>query len=140
MKDTYRIYTDGGNSTEFFRVAWVNASLKTYYCNVIQEKTTNNVAEYLAVIEALKAYPVQDIEIVSDSQLIVNQCQKKWSINHQHLRILRDQVLTLCKGRNVTFTWVRRHDNLAGILLEWMLMGVKPQRFEDMYQMTLFTT
>lgn len=77
---------------------------------------TNNEAEYTAVAWALTK--LKDVtEILSDSQLIVNQLNRKYHIKEDRLRFLARRVWDLAKGRNVKFTWVPRKENLAGKLL-----------------------
>jgi len=109
------IYTDGGEGS---------------YCFVILEKNivkrfkkkgiTNNEAEYLAVIEALKF--VEDnstITIFSDSKLIVNQIKMEWHIKEERLRKLFEEVLSLIKEKNIDFNieWIPRGENKAGKVL-----------------------
>src|SRR5581483_5072847 len=66
--------------------------------------TTNNVAEYMGVLEALKY--VRDhyshkaphtIEVVADSLLIVSQLSGKYKLKSAHLKVLFDQIKILEK-------------------------------------------
>ena len=60
--------------------------------------TTNNVAEYLGVIEALRiarSLKATDIEIRSDSELIVKQLSGDYKVKDQRLRGLYDKVKSL---------------------------------------------
>lgn len=66
------------------------------------EPMTNNEAEYrtlLAAVSHLSRLEGQTwdatVEIVGDSQLVLNQIAGKWQINHDHLRALADQVCHL---------------------------------------------
>lgn len=50
------------------------------------KQTSNNVAEYLAVIEGLNWIsehnaPINEVEILGDSQLVVKQLNREWNIN-----------------------------------------------------------
>ncbi len=109
-----RIYTDGSGKTG----KYIYVVEDTNEVEIFQKKgITNNVAEYLAVIEALKAFPKEDIEVISDSQLIVNQLQMKYAIKDDDLRKLAEEVWNLSKGRTVSFVNVPREKNKAGKIL-----------------------
>ncbi len=79
---------------------------------------TNNESEYMAVIHALKDNKNDDIDIYSDSQLIVNQINKKWKIKEKGLKKLADEIWKLSENREVKLYWVPRQRNKAGIILE----------------------
>jgi ribonuclease HI len=54
-------------------------------------ETTNNVAEYRAVIEGLKAasaFPARILRLRADSQLVVEQLKGTWRVRQPHLRPL----------------------------------------------------
>ena len=75
---------------------------------------TNNIAEYAAVVEALRWVADQQIlgvALYTDSQLVVQQVSGAWACNKPHLQAWRDQVraaLQQCQG---TLTWVPREQN-----------------------------
>ena len=108
---------------------WVDAN-PSYVCLVAENGVeiikelptnrswTNNEAEYMAIITALKAYygPIFVNEILSDSQLVVRQLNGDYAIREERLRELANQVWKLAQGK-VKFTWVPRHENKAGRLL-----------------------
>lgn len=80
MNEPLQIYTDGGlgNFPPSLRIAWVNVSKGLYkYGHVEHEQISNNVAEYLAVIDALTIFDNTQITIFTDSQLIYNQVMHK---------------------------------------------------------------
>jgi ribonuclease HI len=59
---------------------------------------TNNTAEYKAIINALKAaekFHRGYLQVFSDSNLAVQQINKKWKINYPHLSELCSQVYQL---------------------------------------------
>jgi len=61
-------------------------------------KTTNNVAEYQALIHGLKkalALGIQNIRILMDSQLVVRQIQGIYRVRQPHLKPLHDQAKQL---------------------------------------------
>ena len=107
-----RIFTDGSGDG---RIAWYDETTDEHY----SEKSaamTNNEAEYLAVLDALRKVKSKDVEIVSDSKLIVSQLKREWHIKETRMRELFDEVQALVKerGLKVTFTWVPRQKNPAG--------------------------
>ena len=60
--------------------------------------TTNNVAEYRAVIaglEAARQFPARRAIVRADSMLVVRQLQGVWRVKQSHLRPLVDQALAL---------------------------------------------
>jgi ribonuclease HI len=83
---------------------------------------TNNVAEYrglLAGLEAALERGVEEIEVVSDSELLVKQMRGEYKVKNETLRELVDDAESLARrlGR-VTYTAVRReHNELADRLV-----------------------
>ena len=108
-----KIYVDGsGKSGKYCYVAEGRAP------KILEESgITNNQAEYKAVIVALQDIKEKDIEIFSDSELIVKQLTYEYSIKIDHLRQLAIQVWKLCEGRKVRFYWTPRSKNKAGKVL-----------------------
>jgi ribonuclease HI len=82
----------------------------------LTEYHTNNEMEYLALIEALKISKDGD-EILSDSQLIINQVLLKWAVRQESLRAYWKEALDLLHDKQVTLTWVSREENKAGRLI-----------------------
>jgi ribonuclease HI len=78
---------------------------------------TNNEAEYLAVIKALEDNHDNEIEILFDSELMVNQLNHNYAIKNDCLRELALQVWKLAEERKVTYSWVPREKNRAGKFL-----------------------
>lgn len=78
-------------------------------------ETTNNVAEYTALIEALKSASLlgaTDVEIFMDSELIVKQMSGEYKIKQPHLQELAGQVRRLLTDfDNYTFKHVLRAYN-----------------------------
>jgi len=76
---------------------------------------TNNVAEYRALVEGLrKAAELQldEIEVVSDSELLVNQMRGDYKVKNEALRELWLDANDLEKKLGkVTYTAVRREQN-----------------------------
>jgi ribonuclease HI len=82
-----------------------------------KQNKTNNEREYEAIIEALHRCSRQD-EIISDSQLCVNQIKGEWKVKQPHLLPLCNEAQLLLKEKQCTLKWIRREQNLAGHLLE----------------------
>ena len=83
---------------------------------------TNNVAEYRALVEGLrKAAELQvgELEVVSDSELVVHQMRGEWKIKKDTLRALWEEASDLAaKIDKVRYTAVRReHNQLADRLV-----------------------
>jgi ribonuclease H / adenosylcobalamin/alpha-ribazole phosphatase len=83
---------------------------------------TNNVAEYRALIAGLEKaieVGVDELEVVSDSELLVKQMKGEYRVNNENLRPLAVQASRLARqvGR-VRWTSVRReHNELADRLV-----------------------
>ena len=108
------IFTDGSGKTG--RYAYVVE--QTGKVKILQKHgITNNESEYYAIIEALKDNKGKDIQVYSDSELVVNQLNKKYAIKEDRLRNLAQQVWELCEGRSVSFKWIPREQNKAGKVL-----------------------
>ena len=83
---------------------------------------TNNVAEYRALIEGLRRAGeagVHDLEVVSDSELMVKQMRGEYRVKNQALRELNAEAEALARRiARVTYTAVRReHNELADRLV-----------------------
>ena len=83
---------------------------------------TNNVAEYRALIAGLEKAAelvVDELEVVSDSELLVKQMRREYKVKNENLRGLFEQASVLA-GRlgSVRYTAVRReHNELADRLV-----------------------
>jgi len=92
--------TDGKNSLE----------LKGEYIGV----TTNNQAEYRALIKALKQarkYKALEVKCYSDSNLMVNQLKGEWKVKDPQLMDYFNEIKTLEKNfKKISYTHVRRNN------------------------------
>ena len=83
---------------------------------------TNNVAEYRALLAGLEKaleLQVEEVEVVSDSELLVKQMRGEYKVKNAALRELSSDATHLARriGR-VTYTAVRReHNELADRLV-----------------------
>jgi ribonuclease HI len=81
------------------------------------DRATNNVAEYTALIMALKkvlelGLQHSQIEVKSDSQLIVNQSTGKWQVNSALLQPLNYEARQLLSQLgDLRIQWVPREQN-----------------------------
>ncbi|MBN1786630.1 MAG: ribonuclease HI family protein [Candidatus Methanofastidiosa archaeon] len=75
-------------------------------------RTTNNVAEYNAIINGMKkarAYGKGTLTVFSDSLLAINQLNGSWKVKKDHLRPLHEEVVSLTSGyERVKFVHVPR--------------------------------
>ena len=83
---------------------------------------TNNVAEYRALVEGLRKAAelhVDEVEVVSDSELLVKQMTGEYRVKNEALRELSLEASGLArKLRRVTYEAVRReHNELADRLV-----------------------
>lgn len=102
---------------------------------------TNNQAEYLAVIEALKWLhanrrdPGEDIQIdfFLDSQLVVEQLNGNYRIKNEGLKPLFLQIQTLVNKLNVkiSFAHVRREKNILADKLVNQVLDNETKRLKD---------
>ena len=83
---------------------------------------TNNVAEYSGLIAGLESAlerGVEEVEVVSDSELLVKQMRGEYKVKNETLRELVDEAEALERRlKRVTYTAVRReHNELADRLV-----------------------
>jgi ribonuclease HI len=78
-------------------------------------RTTNNVAEYRALLMALARAAelgAEDVEIFSDSELLVRQINGHYRVKADHLKPLVSDAVRRAKGfRRFSITHVRREQN-----------------------------
>lgn len=88
-------------------------------CGKFIGRSTNNVAEYQAVIEALKwikasiQHPVSNLQFFLDSRLVVNQLNGLFKIKDNKLRqlIVKVRQLEQEAGGNVSYHLIERSKN-----------------------------
>jgi len=78
-------------------------------------RTTNNVAEYRALLLALERAEeagADEVEIRSDSRLLVEQMRGKFKIRAEHLKpLLSEAVLRAKRFRSFSITHIPRENN-----------------------------
>ena len=117
-EDTLEIYVDGaargnpGPAASAFLIVQ-NDKIIHDECEFIGT-STNNTAEYRAIINALKTaerFSRGHVQVFSDSNLAIQQINKKWKINYPHLSKLCGEVYKLTeKYEKVEFFHVRRNN------------------------------
>ena len=77
--------------------------------------TTNNIAEYYALIYALQEslmLKAQVLTVYTDSLLLVNQIKGSYKVKNSNLKILHGQVLHLLKGfKKIYLRQIKREEN-----------------------------
>ena len=94
--------------------------------------TTNNVAEYRALIaglEAAREFPARRVNVRGDSMLVLKQVEGAWRVKQAHLRPLLDEVRALLAGyEHVDLAHVRREQNVdADLLVNAALDALDPR-------------
>ena len=78
-------------------------------------ETTNNVAEYRALIAGLQAAaatPARMVKVRGDSKLVIEQVAGRWKVKQPHLRPLCDEARALLRDYDsVDLAHVRREFN-----------------------------
>jgi ribonuclease HI len=77
-------------------------------------ETTNNQAEYTAVIDALMAaekYQPQRIQFILDSELVVKQLKGEYRVKNVELQPLHAEIIQRIQGRDIEFKHVKRAEN-----------------------------
>ncbi len=123
-----RIFIDGSGASLEGQIARICVITYGAHDNpvstLLQEigRATSNEAEYLALIAALKDPNSEGCHIYTDSMLLVGQLTKNWNVKADNLKPLYKEAYGLLNERKAVLSWMPRHANTAGKLLE---KGVK---------------
>jgi ribonuclease HI len=112
------IFVDGSGGSNGGFGFFVKETGESFYEK--KSEITNNQAEYMAIISALKKFVNSDDEITiySDSKNTVNQLNHEFAINNEKLRDLaRESWIIIGKFSNLSIVWIPRKENLAGKML-----------------------
>ena len=115
---TLSIYVDGSGGENSGYGYFIKETGESFYEK--RQGITNNQAEYLGIISALKKFAQSNEEIIiySDSKNTVSQLNHEFAINSEPLRELaREAWSILGKIPNLKITWIPRAQNLAGKML-----------------------
>jgi ribonuclease HI len=147
LKTTLRNAADSFESTESKALLWVDGAARgnpgPAGAGFVLEKgktrihsagqylgeATNNEAEYQALIMGLKAashYGCDDLEVRSDSQLMVRQLKGEYRVKSQHLQGFYLQAVKQTElFRKIAFAHVRREENKEADRLANMAIDLK---------------
>ncbi len=112
------VYVDGSGGENSGYGYFVKETGESFYEK--NPNITNNQAEYMAMIAALKKFVNSNDEIIifSDSKNTISQLNHEFAINNEQLRVLAQEAWNIIgKFSNLTLTWVPRKENLAGKML-----------------------
>ncbi len=112
------VYVDGSGGENSGYGYFVKETGESFYEK--KPNITNNQAEYMAIIVALKKFlnSNEEITIFSDSKNTVSQLNHEFAINNEQLRLLAREAWNIIgKFSNLTLTWIPRKENLAGKML-----------------------
>lgn len=115
---TVSVFVDGSGGPNAGFGFFVKESGESFYKK--EPNITNNQAEYMAIISALKKFlgSTDEITIYSDSKNTVSQLNHEFAINNSQLRTLAMEAWELiAKFPNLKILWIPRNENLAGKML-----------------------
>ena len=110
------IYCDSSTKEACFIIEGQELTIIPY-----SEPVTNNVGEYKALIFALeraKMLGAKQVEILTDSQLVVNQVNGVWACRAKHLLPFMIKARELAQELQAIISWIPREESLAGKVLE----------------------
>lgn len=113
-------FVDGAGASSsdgFGKICVIKVGENPKVMDVLIKGCTNNSAEYIAMLNALQSCDDGDV-IHTDSQLVVGQLTKNWSVNASHLQVLHDMCVEILKVKKVQILWIPRSESLAGKILE----------------------
>ena len=123
--DKLRIYTDGASRGNPGKAALAFILIKNdemdpfYSYSEYIGRTTNNVAEYKAIISGLEEATLitsGKVDVFTDSQLVVRQVKRQYKVKATHLRPLLENIDQLIKSfEKVEFTHLHREDKFIAI-------------------------
>lgn len=128
MGNTINIFTDGASRGN---PGLAGVGVVIYENNVILEQVsefignkTNNEAEYMAVIKAFESLVylknekkvlknISKVNLFADSQFLIKQLKKEYSVKSEKIKPLYSKVLSLLNDINLSFTfnWIPRSEN-----------------------------
>lgn len=119
-----------------------DAATKEVLGTVVQYvgKASNNIAEYQALINGLRAareLAATEVYVFMDSKLVVEQMSGRWKIKHPDMQRLAIQARELAAGFDrVAYTWVpraknKKADELSNIGMDAAAGGAQPHYVAD---------
>ena len=90
-------------------------------------RTTHNVAEYRAVLTAVRfavEARAESLHIRTDSRLVVNQINRQVRVTKPHLAALLEEVREAAKPLDFQIEWIPRGENTAADALTWSVRQI----------------
>lgn len=114
-----KIWTDGGCSPNPGKMSCgivikSNSLKKDIHVNSEFTYGTNNISEYLAVLIAIKkakSLGFNQIEINSDSKLVVKGLNGNWKIKHPNIKPIWKKIKKEIQGIKFFIKWIPREEN-----------------------------
>jgi len=103
------VYVDGSGGSNGGFGFFVKETGESFYEK--KSEITNNQAEYMAILFALKKFVDSDDEVIiySDSKNTVNQLNHEFAINNEKLRDLaRESWVIIGKFSNLSIVWIQK--------------------------------
>ena len=133
-----------GNPSDLIGVGCIITNNDTVLCKksdyyLMKNRGTNNVSEYMALIDGLQMaieHNISNINIEGDSQLIINQMTGKYNVKAEHLKYLYEEAKLLSENfNNINYKHIKREfnkeaDKLANDALDNVCPGCYP-RFQE---------
>ena len=133
-----------GNPSDLIGVGCIITNNDTVLCKksdyyLMKNRGTNNVSEYMALIDGLQMaieHNITNINIEGDSQLIINQMTGKYNVKAENLKPLYEEAKLLSENfNNINYKHIKREynkqaDKLANEALDNVCPGCYP-RFQE---------
>ena len=119
MNKYFKLYSDGasrGNPGLSAGGAVIKSPLNVVLCELSEDfgTTTNNVAEYRALLLGLKkckSVGISKLEVFMDSKLVVEQMSGRWKVKNKNLIPIYNEIKELTFNE-IKFTWIPRSENV----------------------------
>ncbi|MFW5704765.1 MAG: ribonuclease HI family protein [Nanoarchaeota archaeon] len=129
---TLDIFTDGGSrgnpGEAGFGIAIYKDGILLEQLYKYLGKKTNNEAEYMAVLQAIRIaikLKEKEINIYSDSQLVVKQLNGEYKVKAPTIIPIYTIIQKERKELDITFNWIPREQNLVADALANKAMDTK---------------
>ncbi len=97
-----------------FGFSHMKGNVEVYFSCGYIGVTTNNVAEYTALLKALeylKFHNIKNVDIYGDSLLVVNQINGKWKVKSLNLQNYQKSCKNIIDEVNAKIHWIPRNQN-----------------------------
>ena len=133
-----------GNPSDLIGIGCLITNNDTVLCKksdyyIMKNRGTNNVSEYMALIDGLQMaveHNISNLNIEGDSQLIINQMTGKYNVKAENLKPLYEEAKLLAENfDNINYKHIKREynkeaDKLANEALDNVCPGCYP-RFQE---------